>query len=110
MSNSKTDHVTKDDVLIIIENYRKHGRDTTELENFLQDAFSHNSSNAIVSVNQVIIWLKKNSPVTQGTCSLCGVEGRLLNGVCETCFLPWATKVAQDNVARVKKNRQREKL
>jgi hypothetical protein len=110
MSNSKADRLTREDVLIIIENYRRNGRDTTDLENFLREAFSGTSKNEIASVDQMVAELRKKSPMTQGSCSVCGAAGALLSGVCEICFLPWATKVAEDNIARVRKNKQREKF
>lgn len=110
MGNSKSTQVTREDVLVIIDNYRKQGQDTTELEQFLQEAFPSTSKNETPSADRMIAELRKKSPVTEGSCSTCGAEGTLLSGVCEICFLPWATKVAEDNIMKVKKNKQREKL
>jgi len=110
MSDSKAGRVTREDVLVIIENYKKHGRDTTELENFLQEAFPGTSKDETASVDQMVAELREKSPVTEGNCCVCGSEGTLFSGVCETCFVPWATQVAEANIARVRKSKQREKF
>lgn len=106
MSSSKSSQVTREDVLVIIDNYKKNGRDTAELENFLREAFPGTSKSETPSVDQMVAELRKKSPATQGNCSICGAGGTLLSGVCETCFVPWATRVAEDNIARVRKNKQ----
>jgi hypothetical protein len=110
MSNSNATRLTKEEFLSIIENYRNHGRDTTELEKFLQEAFPETSKNETASVNQMVAELWKKSPVTQGKCSLCGAEGTLISDVCEKCFVPWATRVSEDSIARMRRNKQREKF
>jgi len=109
MGNYNT-RLTKEEVLGIIDNYRTHGRDTTELEKALQEAFPSIPENETFSVDEMIAELRKKSPVTEGSCCTCGTEGTLLNGVCETCFLSWATKVIEDNIAKIKRNKQREKF
>jgi hypothetical protein len=110
MGNTKAGQLTREDVLVIIENYREQGRDTTELEAFLQNAFPGTSKSETPSVDHMVAELREKSPVTQGSCSICGADGSLLSGVCESCFLSWATKTAEDNIARVRKSKQREKL
>jgi hypothetical protein len=110
MSDSKVSRITKEDVLVIIDNYKRNGRDTTELETFLREAFSGTSKDETPSIDQMVADLRKKSPMTEGKCSICGAAGTLLSGVCETCFLPWATKVAGNSIARVKKSKQREKF
>jgi hypothetical protein len=104
-----TAQLTREDVMVIIENYRRHGRDIADLERFLQEAFPGISKGETPSVDKMVAELRKRSPVTEGSC-VCGAAGTLYSGVCETCFLPWATKVAEDNIARVRKNQQRGKL
>ena len=110
MSKSSAGQFTREDVLNIIDNYKKNGRDITELENFLREAFPGTSKNETASVDQMVAELRKKSPATQGNCSLCGAEGTLLSGVCETCFVPWVTRVAEDNIARMRKRKQGGKL
>lgn len=106
MSNAMAGQVTREDVLVIIDNYKKNGRDTTELENFLREAFPGTSKDETASVDQMVAELRKRSPVTQGICSICGAGGTLVSGVCEKCFLPWATNVVEANIARMRKNKQ----
>jgi hypothetical protein len=110
MSNSNTTRLTREEFLGIIDNYRNHGRDITELERALQEAFPGILKNDTTTVDARVAELRSQSSVTEGNCSVCGAKGTLLGGVCEACFLPWATKVAEDNIARVRKNKQREKL
>lgn len=100
------ENVTREDLLLIIDNYRRNGQDTAEIETFLRDTFLATSKNKIPGVQQMVTELQQKSAVTEGACSICGAVGGLLSGVCQACFLPWATKVAKDNLIRieVKKN------
>ncbi|MBW2632273.1 MAG: hypothetical protein JRC90_11070 [Deltaproteobacteria bacterium] len=45
-------------------------------------------------LEQLITEMREKSPVTEGKCAVCGAEGKLLSGVCETCFVPWAREAA----------------
>jgi hypothetical protein len=110
MGTPNAARLTKEDFLTVIENYRRNGRDTTELEKAFQEAFPDSAKDETLTVEARVAELRSQSPVTEGTCYLCGAEGTLRGGVCETCFLPWATKVAEDNIARTKRNRRGEKL
>jgi len=110
MGNSSTARLNREEFLEIIKNYRNHGRDTAELEQALREAFPSAAGDGIPRVDETVAELRKQSPVTEGACCLCGVEGKLLGGVCEKCFLPWATKIVEDKIARVRKNKQREKF
>jgi hypothetical protein len=110
MGKSNATRLTREEFLGIIENYRNHGRDTAELEKALQEAFPNTSQNDTPPMEEMVAELREKSPVTEGTCCVCGAKGILLSGVCETCFLPWALKVAEDNIARVRKSKQREKF
>lgn len=110
MGNPNVTKLTKEDFLGIIDNYRKHGRDPTELEKALEESFPSSQDHDITTIDEKVAELRKQSPVTEGNCSICEAKGTLLGGVCETCFLPWATKVAEDNIAKTKKNKQREKF
>jgi hypothetical protein len=109
VTSSKGNTITREDVQTIIENYRRHGRDTTELETFLAEAFAGRSKTEIASVDQLVAELRKKSPITQGTCSLCEAQGTLVSGVCDACFLPWAMQTAEAKIARMTKDKQREK-
>jgi len=112
MSNAT--RLTKEEFLAVIDNYRNTGRDTAELEKALQEAFpntvEHKHETSAMDIAAKITELREQSPVTEGNCSICGTNGTLLGGVCEACFLPWATKVAEDNLSRTKKNKRGEKL
>lgn len=108
MKNPNVTRLTKEEFLAVIDNYRNNGRDTTELEKALQEAFPSTPENKPLTVDAEIAKLREQSPVTEGDCSICGAKGPLLGDVCETCFLPWATKVAGDNIARAKKTKRRE--
>ena len=114
VKNPNAAKLTKEEFLAIIDNYRNNGRDTTELEKTLEEAFpntvEHKHEIPTIDVDAKIAELRKQSSVTEGSCSICGAKGYLLGGVCETCFLPWATKVAKDNVAKEEKNKRREKF
>jgi len=110
MGNSNVTRLTKEEFLGIIDNYRKRGRDTTELEKTLEESFPSSQDHDITTIDEKVAELRKQSPVTEGNCCICGTKGTLFGGVCETCFLPWATKVAEDNIVRMKKNKQREKF
>jgi hypothetical protein len=99
--------LTREDLLTVIENYRRHGRDTSELEQLLREAFPVTSGDEIPSVDEMVAELREKSPVTEGSCCLCGAAGTLLSGVCGTCFLPWATRIAEDSISRRKRNKRR---
>jgi predicted amidophosphoribosyltransferase len=49
-------------------------------------------------VEKLVEEMKQKSPVTEGVCPKCGKEGKLLSGVCETCFIPWATEAARSQL------------
>lgn len=114
VKNPNAARLTKEEFLAVIDNYRNNGRDTTELEKALQEAFpsavEHKPEMPTMDVDARVTELRKQSLVTEGDCTICGANGSLLGGVCETCFLPWATKVARDNVAKEEKNKRREKF
>lgn len=95
--------LTKQEFEVIIKNYKDQGRDTTDLEQVLNDTFPStrkNEGSKDMFLSQKVAELREASPVTQGQCPLCNREGRLISGVCETCFEPWATKVASDALTR----------
>jgi hypothetical protein len=110
MGKSSAARLTREEFLEIIENYRNHGRDTAELEQALREAFPSTAGDGIPQVDEMVTELREKSPMTEGICCVCGAEGTLLSGVCETCFLPWATKIAEDRIARMRRNKQREKF
>lgn len=112
MTKPNVTRLTKEEFLAVIDNYRNHGRDTTELEKALQEAFPNTieHKHETLTIDEKIAELREQSPVTEGNCGICGTRGTLLGGVCETCFLPWATKVAEDNIAKIRKNKRREKF
>jgi predicted amidophosphoribosyltransferase len=47
--------------------------------------------------------MRAKSPVTQGKCPKCGTEGKLISGVCEACFIPWAQEAARSQLRWKKK-------
>jgi len=109
MSNSSPTRLTRDEFLVIINNYKMHGRDTTELEKALNETNPGSSFEEIPDFRARIEELRKQSPVTQGKCSICASEGTLRSGVCETCFESWAARIAEDNISRAKRDRERER-
>ena len=110
MKNPNATRLTKEEFLAVIANYRNNGRDTAELEKALQEAFPSVSEDKPLTIDAEIAKLREQSPVTVGNCSICGTMGTLLGGVCETCFLSWVTKVAEDNIAKIRENKRREKF
>lgn len=101
MRNPNATRLTREEFLQVIDNYRNNGRDTAELERALEEAFPSTVRGETPTVDAKIAELRKQSPVTEGDCSICGTRSTLLGGVCETCFLPWATKVAEDNMTKI---------
>src|SRR4030042_4514485 len=104
MRNPSATRLTREEFLGVIDNYRNHGRDTAALERSLREAFPGVPGNAISTLDERIAELRKQSPVTEGSCSVCGAAGTLYSGVCESCFLAWATKVAESNLIRATKS------
>lgn len=107
MGTSKT-RLTKEEFLTVIENYRRNGRDTAELEEAFREEFPDGPETEASTLGERIADLRSRSPVTEGACCLCGTEGSLHGGVCEKCFVPWATRVAE-NEAGARKNKRGEK-
>lgn len=51
-----------------------------------------------IELERLVEEMRQKSPVTEGKCAVCGTEGKLLSGVCEACFLPWATDSAKSQM------------
>jgi hypothetical protein len=49
-------------------------------------------------IEKLVREMRRKSPVTQGKCALCPKEGKLLSGVCEECFVPWAIEAAKSQL------------
>ena len=87
---------TEQDLQVVIDNYRQAGRDVSDIEK-LRDEVFHTRSPATVDATQLqerIDQLREQATKSEGCCCICGESGKLLDGVCEPCFMQWATKVA----------------
>lgn len=51
-----------------------------------------------IELERLVEEMRQKSPVTEGECAVCGTKGKLLSGVCEACFLPWATEAAKSQM------------
>jgi hypothetical protein len=49
-------------------------------------------------VDQLVKEMRQKAEVSTGKCAKCGAEGKLLSGVCEACFIPWADEAARSQL------------
>ncbi len=79
----------------IIENYKRNGRDTSELTEFLHEVPSKiaRDSRASRETGSSVSELMAQSVITEGRCQICGKEGKLYSETCEGCFRNWVNSL-----------------
>jgi len=94
--------LTREEIEVIINNYKAQGRDTSELETALESSFPTRGYSRMplplprrAKTGPTVDELKQKAEITQGNCSICGKSGKLYSGTCEECFNSWASSVAE---------------
>ena len=51
-----------------------------------------------IELEKLVEEMRQKAEVSTGKCAKCGTEGKLLSGVCEACFIPWAAEAARSQM------------
>jgi len=67
-----------------------------QLEDFATETDINIHSKAEPDMEYELDELRRQSPISEGECPICGNGGTLISGVCDSCFKTWASSVVRE--------------
>ena len=89
-------HLTENELKQMVERLREDSADpdvVKQLDRFAAE--TETSGKTKPDLECEVDELRRQSPMSEGKCLICGSEGALVSGVCDSCFRSWSLSVVR---------------